>query len=329
MPYSVSIESLDSLISSGTGQSHLKWDPIFILPAWLKAWWQAFGAGASLLLYVIKQGDTTIGVAPLKVVDGVASFIGDDTVCDYLDFVVAPGRERGFFTALLDTLAAGGVNRLDLAPLRPESTVLASLEAIARERHYRVSCERVAVSLELDLPGTWDGYLETLSGKQRHEVKRKLRRFSEMGRVNFRISRDSQAIPGDMELFLKLFRKSRQEKAGFMNAPMRAFFESLAEAMAGYGLLRLGFLELDSAPVATVMYFDYNDRIYLYNSGYDPAYSWLSVGLLAKVLCLKDSIIRQKRKFDFLKGAEVYKYRLGGSEIPLYSCQIALTAGGV
>jgi CelD/BcsL family acetyltransferase involved in cellulose biosynthesis len=329
MPYSVSIESLDSLISSGTGQSYLKWDPIFILPAWLKAWWRAFGAAASLLLYVIKQGDTTIGVAPLKVVGGVASFIGDSTVCDYLDFVVTPGKERGFFTVLLDTLDTGGVNRLDLAPLRPESTVLASLAAIARERHYRVSCNRVAVSLELDLPETWDDYLETLSGKQRHEVKRKLRRFNEMGRVNFRISRDSQAIPGDMELFLKLFRESRQEKAGFMNAPMRAFFESLAEAMAGYGLLRLGFLELDSAPVATVMYFDYNDRIYLYNSGYDPAYSWLSVGLLAKVLCLKDSIIRKKRKFDFLKGAEVYKYRLGGSEIPLYSCQIALKAAGV
>lgn len=109
-----------------------------------------------------------------------------------------------------------------------------------------------------------------------------------------------------------------------MNAQMSAFFRLLAEAMAKVGLLRLGFLELDSVPVAAVIYFDYNDSIYLYNSGYDPQYNWLSVGLLSKVLCIKDSIDKNKSKFDFLRGAEVYKYRLGGCEIPLYRCQITI-----
>ena len=109
-----------------------------------------------------------------------------------------------------------------------------------------------------------------------------------------------------------------------MNAEMRAFFSSLAEAMAKVGLLRFGFLELDLVPVAAVMYFDYNDSIYLYNSGYDPRYRQLSVGLLSKVLCIKDSIEKKKSRFDFLKGAEVYKYRLGGREIPLYRCQIQI-----
>jgi CelD/BcsL family acetyltransferase involved in cellulose biosynthesis len=119
-----------------------------------------------------------------------------------------------------------------------------------------------------------------------------------------------------------MFRQSRHDKARFMTDRMRSFFELLARTMADDGHLRLGFLELDSLPVASVAYFDYNNNIYLYNSGYDPVYRELSVGLISKVLCIKDSIEQKKDKFDFLRGAEVYKYRLGGTEIPLHKCQI-------
>jgi hypothetical protein len=50
----------------------------------------------------------------------------------------------------------------------------------------------------------------------------------------------------------------------------------------------------------------------------------LSAGLLSKVLCIKESIKLGRKKWDFLKGAEKYKYQLGGSEIKLYNYQIAI-----
>lgn len=127
-----------------------------------------------------------------------------------------------------------------------------------------------------------------------------------------------------MDTFLRLFSESRKDKATFMTARMESFFRSLAEAMAEIGLLRFGILELDSLPVAMVMGFDYDDCVYLYNSSYDPDYRSLSVGLLSKVLCLKDSIERGRKRFNFLKGGESYKYHLGGREVPLYSCQIKI-----
>ncbi len=83
-------------------------------------------------------------------------------------------------------------------------------------------------------------------------------------------------------------------------------------------------MSIRALPVATVMCFDYNNTVYLYNSGYDPPHSYLSVGLLSKVLSIKDSIERGRKRYDFLKGAEEYKYRLGGKEIPIYCCSIAL-----
>jgi len=325
MSYTVKRESFDSLASCWANPSHsLRWNSLFVLPIWLKVWWQELRAGAELYLDAIRQRERVIGIAPLLVREGRASLIGSADVCDYLDFVVAPGRERDFFSVLLDDLREKGINRLDLRPLRPDSTVLTHLVSIAQNRGYEVLCHPEDVSLELDLPSTWDEYLAILTAKQRHEVRRKLRRLAEAGKVDYHFVEDSVAVHDAMDAFLKMFTESRTDKAVFLTAQMESFFRSLADNMAEAGLLRFGILELDTLPTAMVMCFDYNDCMYLYNSSYNPRYNSLSVGLLCKVLCIKESIQEGKKRFDFLKGAETYKYHLGGGEVPLYSCQITI-----
>jgi CelD/BcsL family acetyltransferase involved in cellulose biosynthesis len=300
------------------------WDCIFVLPPWLEAWWHEFGFEAELYLGAVRQGGTIAGIAPLLLREAEAFFIGSADVCDYLDFVIVPGREVDFFNILLDDLRWRGISRLNLRPLRPNSTVLTHLIGIARDRKYEVSCEVEDISLELDLPPSWQEYLRILTQKQRHEVRRKLRRFWEAGDVNYRIIEDSESASQSLAIFLRLFRESRQDKATFLTARMESFFTSLAMAMGQAGLLRLGILELNTLPVASVMCFDYNNTVFLYNNGYDPQYSSLSAGLISKVLLIKDSIERGRGKFDFLKGAEEYKHRLGGKEITLNGCQISL-----
>jgi CelD/BcsL family acetyltransferase involved in cellulose biosynthesis len=106
---------------------------------------------------------------------------------------------------------------------------------------------------------------------------------------------------------------------------MQAFFIDMAQAVAGYGALRLGLLEMGTRPVAAVLCFDYNNGVYLYNSGYDPSYARLSAGLISKLEAIRWAIQQKKRVFDFLKGAEVYKERLGGMRLSLSSCRFSLT----
>ena len=325
MSYSITQESFDSLASCWDDPSHrLKWNSVFVLPAWLKAWWQVFGAEAELYLGTIRKDERIIGIAPLLVKEGRASIIGSADVCDYLDFVVAPGMEVDFFNVLLDDLRQRDINQLELESLRFDSTVLTSLIGIAQNQGHKVLCHPVDVSVDLDLPSTWEEYLAILTAKQRHEVRRKLRRLLEAGKVDYHIVEDSAAVHDAMDIFLKMFIESRSDKATFLTSQREYFFRLLADTMAEAGLLRLGILELDSIPTATIMYFDYNDCIYLYNSGYDPQYNSLSAGLLSKVLCIKESIEEGKQRFDFLKGDETYKYHLGGREIPLYNCQITI-----
>ena len=325
MGYTIITESFESLISCWTEPSHrLNWNSIFVLPPWLKVWWQEFNSGAELYLTTARQGEQIIGMAPLLIREGVVYFIGSTDVCDYLDFVVVPGMEKDFFDVLLEDLKQKKIKHLNLRPLKPDSTVLTSFVEIAQTQGHEVRYQPEDVSLELDLPSTWEEYLATLTRKQRHEVRRKLRRLSKAGKVDYRYVEANQQVDDLMNTFLKLFSMSQQEKASFMNIQRESFFRSLAEAMADVRLLRFGILELDKISAAMIMCFYYNDVIYLYNSAYDPRYKPLSVGMLSKVLCIKESIEEGRKKWDFLKGDEAYKYHLGGKEVPLYSCQITI-----
>ena len=325
MEYTVTEESFDSLKSYWTDDRHnLKWDTLFVLPSWLEVWWQTFGSDFQLYLRAVRQRKKIIGIAPLLIKEKTASIIGSADVCDYLDFIVTPGMEKEFFNILLDDLGQKGINQLDLKPVRPDSTVLTNLVALAKQRQYEVLYQEEGVSVELDLPSTWDEYLTMLTKKQRHEVKRKLRRLWKADDVDYRCVKVSQDVRSFLDTFLKLFSLSQEDKANFMTTQMESFFRSLAEAMAKIGLLRAGILEVDELPVAMILGFDYNNVMYLYNSAYDPNYSYLSVGLLSKVLCIKESIQRGNKKWDFLKGGEPYKYHIGGKEMPLYACQIKI-----
>ena len=325
LSYSVTEETFTSLDSYWRStDNQLNWGSVFVLPTWLDVWWQVFQPSAELYLRAIRQQAETIGIAPLQVKEAAASFIGNTDVCDYMDFVIAPGREADFFSILLDDLQEQGITRLELAHLRPDSTVLTYLVGTAEKRGYQLSCSPEETSLELDLPPTWDEYLATLTTKQRHEVKRKLRRLSEVGEVNYYFINGRAAVHDKMDTFLKMFTESRSDKSAFLTVQRESFFKSMADTMAEAGLLGLGVLDLDSVPAAMIMYFDYEDCIYLYNSGYDPRYSSLSVGLLSKALCIQDSIKKGRKRFDFLKGKEIYKSHLGGREVPLFRCQITI-----
>jgi CelD/BcsL family acetyltransferase involved in cellulose biosynthesis len=325
MSYAINEESLDSINSSWNEWHYLRWSSVFVLPAWLKVWWEAFATEGELYLRTVRDGEKLIGFAPLLVNGDTASFIGSSDVCDYLDFVIDSGRGNDFFHVLLDDLRDKGIKKLDLRPLRPDSTVLSHLLSIARKRGYDVNWRPEDVSLELDLPPTWDEYLGMLKNQQRHEVRRKLRRLWEAGDIEHRCGEVGGDVERYLDVFLKLFSLSKDEKACFMDHKRRQFFRSLAKAMADIGLLRIGILQVNNAPAAMTMGFDYHDSHYLYNSAYDPQFGHLSVGLLCKVLCLKESIEKGNRKWNFLKGAEPYKYRLGAEEVPLYNCLITVT----
>lgn len=296
----------------------------FVLPPWVQAWWDVWGGDAEPLILGVRQGETVLGVAPLMIQKGVVRFLGDPGVCDYFDCIVQPGREKPFFETLLAHLAAKGLKDVHLGPLRPDSAVQNFFSHIGPSGDVDWALVPRDAFSELDLPGSWEGFLAVLNGKQRHELRRKFRRLEEAGSIGFRRVHEPVDVPVAMETFRLLFAMNRSDKAAFMTGPMATFFETLAAALAEEGLLSLFFLEVDDRPVASVFCVDHQGTRYLYNNGYDSAWQRFSVGLMSKVMSLRNAIDEGFGKYNFLKGGEIYKARLGGKSIPLWDCHVTL-----
>jgi CelD/BcsL family acetyltransferase involved in cellulose biosynthesis len=320
--YTVVRESFDGLAELRNTGKGLQWNSPFILPTWMKVWWQNFHPDGEPYLIVVRDEQQVIGIAPLQINDDIASLVGGDNVCDYLDFIIIPGQEDSFFNVIFDDLMKQHVKQLNLGLLRPDSIVMTKLTCVARNRGFKISSQQEDVSSEMALPSTFDEYLLVLNTKQRHEVRRKLRRLSEAGSIKYSFINGDTGLESSLDTFMSLFSLARDDKARFMTPEMAVFFHSLSHAMAEIGLLRFGLLEIDTNPAAMVMCFEYNNTIYLYNSGFDPQYDSFSVGLMSKVLTIRESMRRGNKRFEFLKGNEIYKERLGGQEIPLYRCKI-------
>jgi len=284
----------------------------FAHPVFQRAWLDEFQDGRELLLLAAREGDRLVGVAPLLKGDGTLSFVGHHSICDYLDFVVAPGEEDAFFGVLAESLQREAWNEIELRGLRAGSPTLERLPATLEAAGLRVEREEEAVAPCVVLPESWDAYLAQLPSKSRHELKRKLRRLTTFGQPELRRYTEAEQIEELLPLLLRFMVESRSDKAAFMSERMASFFHRLVSALAREGLVRLYLLELDTRPVAAVLCFDLGGRLYMYNSGYDPEHASLAVGLISKALCVRDAIESGKRAVDFLRGHEHYKYDLGG-----------------
>lgn len=285
---------------------------IFLTHQWQEVWWESFGNGSSLAGFYLTGPQGVTAVAPLARSGGTLSFVGNQDTVDYNDFMVRPGYEPSLYDALLRCMDEHGCDTLELASLTQNSPTLEHLPEMARQRGYSVDIEEEDFAFGIVLPETWDGYLAELSKKDRHELRRKFRRLDSLPGWRWYSLTDPDEVAAKLDKFFELMRLSKPDKDEFMTPEREHFFHAITDRMAQAGMLRLFFLESKGETVATSLCFDYASSRLLYNSGYNPEFSYYSVGLLLDALCLRDAIEGGMRYFDFLRGSEPYKAHLGG-----------------
>lgn len=295
---------------------------------WQDIWWQAFGKDVEPLLIAVREGGQLVGIAPLVEQANIIRFAGGADVSDYLDFIAVRGREGEVLSAVFEYLKRLEWDEVDLHSLRYDSASLRYLPEIALGHGFACAREVEDVCPVVDLPADWESYVASLGKKDRHELRRKMRRLESWRSFSWYVAPPTTDTTTYIETFLRLCRLSRQEKAAFLaDVRIEQFFRGVARRFLPTGVLKIYFLEIDDERVSVVLCFDQNDELWLYNSGFDPAYSNLSVGLLLKAFCIKDAIEAGKTRFDFLRGREAYKYDLGGKDTPVYRLRIRRALG--
>lgn len=161
----------------------------------------------------------------------------------------------------------------------------------------------------IKLPGEWETYLGSLDRKQRHEVRRKHRNSLKAG-ASFEIDHGSDEGYHD---FVRLHQLSSAEKKAFWTETKTAFFTAVMQNFARQGWVRLFFLTVSGERLASMLIFEYAQSSFLYNSGYDPsANPRLGAGTVLTAYTIQHAIEMGHAYYDFLRGDEVYKFRLGG-----------------
>ena len=319
MAYSAHVSDFDGLEEEWTRfLPSAASNTVFVTPWWQKTWWQNFGEGWQLHITAIRNGDTTLGIAPLMLKDGEMRLVGDPDIVDYLDFLVPDDGAPEFFGALWEHVADLDWSQTVLTGVSEGSSTLDVFVPLARGHGCEVTVEEEDTTPLTPLPDTWDGFLAGLSKKNRHELRRKIRRLERSGEYCQYVRSDSSTMTEDMEDFFRLLRASRPDKDEFLTPERKKFFEDTAAELTGRNQFKLNFLELNGERVACCISFDYDGEYLLYNSGYDPEFSSLSVGLINKALCIKDAIEEGRHRFDFLRGSERYKYDLGATDRLVY-----------
>jgi CelD/BcsL family acetyltransferase involved in cellulose biosynthesis len=307
--------------------SQMPFQSVFFTPQWQSTWWHHFGSDHQLHLLTVRSDDGELqGLAPLMFDHSTAAsprlaLIGDLELCDYLDLLIAPAWQHEVGQTLAHYLVSqvGEETELCLTNLARRSLTPALLHDRLAAQGLAVEIDQVETCPTIALPADWDAYVATLRGKDRHEMRRKIRRAMADAQLEYVVSSDMAGLDEHLETFFVLHRMSRQHaKRNFMTAEKIAFFRDMVYQLWLRGWLELAVLCADKVPVAALCCFTYGTTYAAYNASYHPDYGHLSVGIVLFANRIQSAIERRFACFDFLRGDEDYKYRFGATDRPLY-----------
>jgi CelD/BcsL family acetyltransferase involved in cellulose biosynthesis len=299
----------------------------FLRHEYLSTWWSTLGGGewshGDLCLVAARHTNGVLcGIAPLfftKNLEGEAAlmFLGSIEISDYLDVICRQENMEPFITAALDHLLEADVpdwQVLDLYNILEDSPTLPVLEAEAKRRGLEYNQEKNYHCPYISLPGDWETYLAGIDKKQRHEIRRKIRRAENADLpVRWYIVDEESSLENEIEAFLGLMAQD-SDKQAFLTDAMRTQMDKAVRAAFREGWLQLAFLEVGGEKAAGYLNFDYRNHIWVYNSGIDYQFSAYSPGWVLLGYLLEWANQQQRQAFDFMRGDEDYKYRFGATD---------------
>ncbi|TAK12255.1 MAG: GNAT family N-acetyltransferase [Anaerolineae bacterium] len=301
-------------------------DVPFLRHEYLMAWWQHRGGGewpAESELFIVVARDEAgalVGIAPLffapdKTGQPALLLLGSVEISDFLDLIARPEDLPGFITELLTLLTgpdAPAWQRLEWLNLLEDSPTLPALKAAAEAAGLTYTQERLQPAPYIPLNGDFDAWLESIDGKERQELRRKLRNAGRYPAPVSLYRLEDEATFDDEFTQFGLLMKQERGKQDFLTPEMGSQMAAIARAALKAGYLDLRFLTAGKQKAAALFCFDYKNRIWGYNSGLETRFADLSPGAVLLGLTLMDACETNREAFDFMRGDEEYKYRYGG-----------------
>ena len=257
-------------------------------------------------------------IAPIAIKDNIAYFCGSKDVFDFHNLIYDKNINNQSIKLIIDHLLIyDKVLKIELNSIIQKSHLHDCL--INLQDDYDIEFVDEDVSPGISLPDSFDEYLSNLTKKNRHEIRRKIRKFEKNFEFKI-INANHENVDKLLLEFIRLM-KLNPEKKLFLNQDRVNFMSKIIKYSVLEGRGELNFIEINKDLVSTSFAFKNNEKLFVYNSGFNNDYSEYSVGLINHVYNIKNKI-NTYSYIDFLRGDEEYKYRIGCEDRNLLTINI-------
>ena len=275
------------------------------------AWWRCviaagLPAGASPRLLLGRDGDRPAGLLPLQC--GPAGLGGLTTPYTCLfQPVVAPGGDLvALGRAWGRACAAWPVLRLDA--LDPDWPGWPPLLAGFRQARFRPAWYDAFGNWRAEAGAGWEAYVASRPGALRETIRRKLRAAERDPACAFTLARRPDQVGPALAAYETVHRRSWKAPEPFPH-----FAAAFVAEAAAAGVLRLGVLWRDGAPLAAQYWTAEGDAARVEKLAHDEAAKTLSPGTVLTAWMIRALLAEGVSTLDFGRGDDPYKRLWAGA----------------
>ena len=290
----------------------------FLRHEWIRTWWDAFGSQRDLHIILVRTDGRITGIAPLMresttvyglPVRRIALLANDHT--PRIDFVIA-GNAGEVYSSIWGVLVRD-LDRWDVLQLTQvprTSPTLAAVKAFAAAQGLSTGTWTSSDSPYLELRGTWEEYWTGLPAKFRSNVRNRMSRLVKLGEPTLEVVTAPDAIDSACADAWRLETSGWKDDEGTSitsDPAVQRFYTLLAQRAIERGWLRLLFLNVAGTRIAVSYGACYDDRLFLFKTGYDRQFHQCSPFKVLTYLAAQHAYAQGLREIDFLGDTEPWK----------------------
>lgn len=274
-----------------------------------------------VLPLVISSGNGQYGSPRIMSVCGYGPECSDHASC-----LRAPSLD-----AQMAELAAESMTRFCDVTLRVELGNLDSagqyadhLSAAIRADNRTVRLTEFATCPVVQLPDSWDSFLQQFSSNFRSQTRRHHKRIDTHSDLQFRSVPASESAQFAEDLMrLNRNRIGVKGRVSSLEDPdFRDFLRAAIPCLAEKGLAWLDVVEEHGRTIAAALNLVHGNRVYYYMGGFDSDAGKIRPGTALFARVIMRSIENGYTEYDFLRGDDAYKYRWGATDAYTYRLDV-------
>ncbi len=289
---------------------------------WVESWWRHWGGPHHLLVIGVRNSSgQLVAVAPFYVRRArlrswgtrALCFLGNDYVApDHLNILVDQEYVQSSIKAIVEQVQRhrGEWDYIELSNAQAATPVFSELCRELKAHGMRERVLHVAGCPYATLPDSFEAYLGSVGSNLRYNYRRRRRALEREGQLKFVVC---DSLPKIREHFeeLRVLHGLRfgqkQVRSAFLLPQIQEFHADVLPRLTASGIARLYLLQMQGRTVAALYGFSVGKTFAFYQSGMDPAWSRLSIGLVMMGCAIEEAIHSGHDEFDFLAGDQTYK----------------------